>query len=132
MGRRSGPYRPGEIPAFGVGPGIGIFEARRPYEGDHRPAVVITAVKQRKEPRVPGCFMPVKEPDDDGGHYNSRDPRIREAYPSKENAQNTTSNYYSGGLGETAWRKKKRQRAGLDRSPDPGPDGGPGPHQNVR
>jgi hypothetical protein len=131
-GRRSGPFRPGGMPAFGVGPGVGVFEARRSYEeGNRRPNIVIEAVKPRKEPRIPGSFVPVKQPDDDGGYYNSREPGVREAYPTMENAQNTTSNYYSGGLGEAAWRKKHRERAGLDHSPDPGPDG-PEPRQNVR
>jgi hypothetical protein len=70
--------------------------------------------------------------DDEGGYYNSRDPQARQVHPSRCNVQRTTSNYYSGGLGDTAWLRKKRKRCGIG-LPDPnGPSLKPEPPEEVR
>src|SRR5436305_4580816 len=48
--------------------------------------------------------------DDEGGYYTFRGQHTREAYPTLANVRNTTSNYYEGGLGREAWRRKFLER----------------------
>ncbi|KAI8623733.1 hypothetical protein F5Y19DRAFT_348223 [Xylariaceae sp. FL1651] len=103
-----------------------------------RPRVRLAAeparAKWRARATLPGWVDPQIQSDDEGGFYRSRDPQAREVYPSPENVQNTTSNYYSGGLGDAAWRRKKRKRAGLQTpnlEPDPDPGLEPPQHPSI-
>ncbi|KAI3316679.1 hypothetical protein HD806DRAFT_516951 [Xylariaceae sp. AK1471] len=110
------------------------FERIRPRHGQHHSwlGVASRRVERHERASLPSWVDPDMQSDDEGGYYNSRDPQARAVYPSICNAQNTTSNYYNGGLGDAAWRRKKRKRAGLEPpDPDPNPDLGPPQHASI-
>lgn len=118
---------------------IGISERDRPRpDREHNQRERTSVINKRGQREcLPSWVTPVLQPDDEGGYYSSRDPQVREVHPSRCNVQRTTSNYYSGGLGDRAWRQKRLERCGVG-LPDPGqaprlgPSPKPGPPQHLK
>ncbi|KAI8630057.1 hypothetical protein F5Y19DRAFT_430991 [Xylariaceae sp. FL1651] len=109
------------------------FEGYRahPDREPNRPQRIVVTDKSGQQECIPSWVTPVLQHGDEGGYYNSRDPLVHEVHLSRCNVQRTTSNYYSGGLGDRAWRRKKLKRCGVG-LPDPGKASRPGPPQQFR
>ncbi|KAI3318499.1 hypothetical protein HD806DRAFT_511822 [Xylariaceae sp. AK1471] len=99
--------------------GVSQSDQAHPAQEHNQPEITVVVNESGQREYLPSWVIPVLQPDDEGGYYNSRDPQAREVHPSRCNFQRTTSKYYNGGLGDEAWRKKKLKRCGFRL---PGPD----------